>query len=274
MSLTPLDLSRTAAVVLDVDGTIAGADHRVSARTSRAMGELDEAGVPVVLATGRTRANVRDIARAAGLRSAQISCNGAVITEPDTGADFWVRTVPEADMDAMIEVHRTTGRPLTWWTAAEIYATDEALARRMAEINESEVRLGTPDRIEPGTVVKTMIFGDRDELDAVTPVMARLVPRAMRSMDEFWELSGPDASKWAALEFLFDRLGVDPALAAGAGDGGNDAVWMHRIGAPVAMGNARPEARAAARATIGRHDEHGAAEFLEEILRQVRARAA
>ncbi|WP_420121900.1 HAD family hydrolase [Nakamurella sp.] len=274
MSDSPLDLSRTAAVVLDVDGTIAGADHRVSARTSRAMGALDESGVPVVLATGRTRANVRDIARAAGLRSAQISCNGAVITDPQTGADIWVRTVPESDMTAMIEVHRTTGRPLTWWTAGEIYATDERLARTMADINESEVRLGTPDQIEPGTVVKTMIFGTRDELDAVAPVMARLVPRAMRSMDEFWELSGPDASKWTALEFLLDRLGIDPALAAGAGDGGNDAVWMQRIGTPVAMGNARPEALAAARATIGRHDEHGAAEFLEEILRQVRTRVA
>lgn len=274
MTPSPLDLSRTAAVVLDVDGTIAGADHRVSARTSRAMGDLDEAGVPVVLATGRTRANVRDIARAAGLRSAQISCNGAVITDPGTGADIWVRTVPAADMAAMIEVHRSTGRPLTWWTAGEIYATDEELARTMAEINDSEVRLGTPEQIEPDTVVKTMVFGTRDEMDAVAPVMARLVPRAMRSMDQFWELSGPDASKWAAIEFLFDRLGIDPALAAGAGDGGNDAIWMRRIGAPVAMGNARPEALAAARATIGRHDEDGAAEFLEEILRQVRARAA
>jgi Cof subfamily protein (haloacid dehalogenase superfamily) len=269
-----LDLSRTAAVVLDVDGTIAGADHRVSARTSRAMGAIDEAGVPVVLATGRTRSNVRDIARTAGLRSAQISCNGAVITDPTTGDDIWVRTVPEADMAAMIEVHRTTGQPLTWWTPEHIFATDEVLATTMALINDAEVSLGTPDRIEPDTVVKTMIFGTRDELDAAAPEMARLVPRAMRSMDEFWELSGPDASKWAAIEFLFDLLGVDPALAAGAGDGGNDAIWMHRIGMPVAMGNARPEALSAARAVIGRHDEDGAAEFLEEILRQVQTRVA
>ena len=40
MTDVPLDLSRTAAVVLDVDGTIAGADHRVSPRTSRAMVEV------------------------------------------------------------------------------------------------------------------------------------------------------------------------------------------------------------------------------------------
>ena len=40
------------------------------------------------------------------------------------------------------------------------------------------------------------------------------------------------------------------------------------------MGNARPEALSAARAVIGRHDEDGAAEFLEEILRQLQTRVA
>jgi hydroxymethylpyrimidine pyrophosphatase-like HAD family hydrolase len=217
--------------------------------------------VPVVLATGRTRSNVRDIARTAGLRSAQRSGNGAVITDPATGDDIWVRTVPEADLAAMIEVHRTTGQPVTWWTAGHIYATDQVLADAMAVINNSEVSLGTPDRIEPDTVVKTMIFGTRAELDAAAPEMARLVSRAMRSMDEFWELSGPDANKWAAIEFVFDRSGVDPALAAGAGDGGNDAIWMRRVGTAVPMGNARPEALSAARAVISRHDEDSAAEF-------------
>ncbi|HOZ59310.1 MAG TPA: HAD family hydrolase [Nakamurella multipartita] len=267
-----LDLSATTAVVLDVDGTIAGSDHRISARTSAAMRALDEAGVPVVLATGRTRSQVLDIARDAGLRSPQISCNGGLITDPLTAQDLWVRPVPDADMTAMVELHHVTGQPLTWWTIDQVFATSQPLARAMEEINEATVVLATPEDIEPGTVLKTMIFGTRQELDDAAPAVGRLVPRAMRSMNEFWELSAPDASKWSAIEYVFDRLGVDPARAAGAGDGGNDAIWLARIGAPVAMGNARPEARAVAAAVIGRHDEDGAAEFLEEVLRQVGTR--
>jgi hypothetical protein len=98
--------------------------------------------------------------------------------------------------------------------------------------------------------------------------------------DAALDLSRPLRSCWtstapspAAIEFLLERPGIGPALVAGAGDGGNDAIGMHRIGAPVAMGNA-PEGRAPARAVIGRHDEEGAAEFLEEILRQVSDRVA
>lgn len=269
MGHPPLDLRRTSAVVLDVDGTIAGADHQVSPRTLSAMRALDEAGVPVLLATGRTRANVLDIAHAAGLRAPQISCNGGLITDPRTAENLWLRTVPESDMASMVELHRLTGQALTWWTADHIFATAEPLAAAMAKINDSEVTVTTPGTIEPATVVKTMIFGTRKELDDAMPEVTRLVPRAMRSMDEFWELSAPDASKWSAIDHIFGRLGIDPARAAGAGDGGNDAVWMSRIGAPAAMSNARPEALAAARTVIGRHDEEGAAEFLEEILRQV-----
>ena len=66
----------------------------------------------------------------------------------------------------------------------------------------------------------------------------------------------------------------DPAGAAGLGDGENDVVWMRRIGVPVAMGNARPEARAVALAVTGHHAQEGAADFLEEVLRQLRQRAA
>jgi hypothetical protein len=47
---------------------------------------------------------------------------------------------------------------------------------------------------------------------------------------------------------------------------------MERIGTPVAMGNARPEAIAAARFVAGDFAEEGAAVFLEEVLGQIRNR--
>lgn len=165
------ELSGTGAVVLDVDGTIAGPDHRISPRTQAAMAGIERLGVPVVLATGRSRANVLDVAATVSLRTPGVSCNGAV----------------------------------------------------------------------------------------VQPAITRLTPRATRSMDVFWELSDPEATKWSGISFVFDLLGVDPARAVGLGDGENDVVWMREIGLPVAMGNARPEARAVARATAGHHADEGAA---------------
>ncbi len=65
-------------------------------------------------------------------------------------------------------------------------------------------------------------------------------------------------------------LAIDAKGAVGLGDGENDVVWMERIGTPVAMGNARPEAIAAARFVEGDFAEEGAAVFLEVALRQIR----
>jgi hypothetical protein len=264
-----LDLSGTAAVVLDVDGTIAGPDHRITARTSAAMHDLERAGVPVVLATGRSRSGTLDIARGAGLRTPVVSNNGAVVTDPGSGRDLRVRTMAAEEVAGMVAVHRRTGRDLTWWTTGGIFATSPALRDTLRRLGDPGVHLARPPDRMPDDVVKVMVSGTREQLDAAEPWVRRLSPRATRSMDEFWELSAPDATKWSGVAFVFDLLRIDPARAAGLGDGGNDVVWMRRIGTPVAMGNARPEVRGVARAVVGHHGEEGAAAFLEQVLRAV-----
>jgi Cof subfamily protein (haloacid dehalogenase superfamily) len=265
----PLDLSRTASVILDVDGTIAGPDHRISPRTRAAIRGLDQRGVPVVLATGRARDNVLDIARQTGLRSPAVSCNGAVVSEPQSGRDLRVQPMASDDVAAMLRVHAATGAPLTWFTPRGIFATSAELRELLLALGDPNVVVTEAPASIPDDVVKMMVYGTPAEMDAVEPVVRRHVPRATRSLDELWEVSDPDATKWSGISFVFDLLGLDPAGAVGLGDGENDVVWMERIGTPVAMGNARPEARAAALAVAGHYAEEGAAVFLEEVLRQV-----
>jgi Cof subfamily protein (haloacid dehalogenase superfamily) len=265
-----LDLSETASVILDVDGTIAGPDHRISPRTRAAMRGIEQRGVPVVLATGRARDNVLDVARQVGLRSPAVSCNGAVVSEPVSGRDLRVRPMAPDDVAAMIRVQERTGAPLTWFTPHGIFATSVELCEFLLALGDGAVFVDrSPTRV-PDDVVKMMIYGTAREMDAVAPVVRRYAPRATRSLDQLWEISDPDATKWAGISFVFDLLGLDPARAVGLGDGENDVVWMERIGTPVAMGNARPEARAAAVTVAGDYAEEGAAVFLEEILRQLR----
>ena len=82
MLVPPSVLMATSAVVLDVDGTIAGPDHRITPRTQAAMAGIERLGVPVVLATGRSRANVLDVAATVGLRTPGVSCNDGAHQSP------------------------------------------------------------------------------------------------------------------------------------------------------------------------------------------------
>ena len=126
----------------------------------------------------------------------------------------------------------------------------------------------------PDDVVKTMVFGTPEEMDAAGRRSAGTCPRATRSMNEIWEVSDRRATKWSGSPPCSTCSASTRPEPVGLGDGENDVVWMERIGTPVAMGNARPEAIAAALAVAGDFAEEGAAVFLEEVLRQVRQRVA
>ena len=206
-----LDLSGTTAVVLDVDGTIAGPDHRVSPRTRAAMADLEQLGVPVVLATGRSRANVLDVAATVGLRTPGVSCNGAVVTDPVSGDDLRVQTMDPAEAAALRTVHEETGYAFTWWTVRGIYTTTEQLRDLLMAFGDPDVQVAVPPERMPDDVVKAMIHGTAAEMDAARPVIERYTPRATRSMDVFWELSDPEAQKWSGISFVLDLLDVDPA---------------------------------------------------------------
>jgi hydroxymethylpyrimidine pyrophosphatase-like HAD family hydrolase len=172
-----------------------------------------------------------------------------------------------------IRVHEETGAAITWWTVRDVFATNEDFRQVLLGFGAPSVTLARPPAEMPADIVKTMAFGTPEEMDAAAPTIRRLTPRATRSMDHIWELSDERATKWSGVAEVFDMLGIDPKGAVGLGDGENDVVWMERIGMPVAMGNGRPEAKAAARFVAGDFAEEGAAVFLEEVLRQVRERS-
>ena len=267
-----LDLTGTTAVVLDVDGTIAGPDNQVSPRTRAVMRDIEDHGVPVVVATGRVRASVLDLLHRTGLRTPGVSCNGAVVTDPVSGRDLRRQTMTADDVAAWVRLHEETGAAITWWTTDDVFATSEDFRQALLAMGAPQVTLARPPSRMPEDIVKTMVFGTPEEMDAMTPAIRRLAPGATRSMDVIWELSDSRATKWSGIAVVFEQLGIDPAGAVGLGDGENDVVWMERIGTPVAMGNARPEAVAAARHVAGDFAEEGAAVFLEEVLRQIGSR--
>jgi Cof subfamily protein (haloacid dehalogenase superfamily) len=257
-------LAGVRAVALDVDGTIAGGDHRVSPRTAAAIRSITELGIPVILLTGRSRRNTLELAREVGITNLVAGCNGAVVFDPVTDENIRVVTMAPSDIQTLIGLHRDLDLELTWWTADDIIVErDGAMRRQLIELNEAEVDVADVESIEPDQVVKMMLYSTPEHLDEATPEILSRAPQGTRSMDVFFEFVDPDANKWAALSFLLERLGVSADDVLGMGDGGNDVAWLSRIGHPIAMGNARDEVVDVTKHQTGHHAEDGAAEILE-----------
>lgn len=267
------DLERVRAVVLDVDGTLAGADHEVSDRNLGALRDAQEAGLAVILVTGRTLFSALAVARQAGLPTPVISCNGAVTADPGSGEPSRTVFLPHDEVVDLLEAGADHGLVTTWWTLDEVAVSAPGASQRLLEVlNQEPAHVRDPGSVRPGTVLKAMLCGSPEELDAVAEDVVARSPRLTRSMAEFFELSPATASKWQSLSLVLDGLGIAPEECVGFGDGGNDVPWLRKIGFPVAVANARDEVKAVARHVTGHHDEHGVADFLEWHLLPALAR--
>src|SRR5215470_2365956 len=82
-------------IAVDVDGTLLGAEGKVSARNTAALKAAERAGAEVVIATGRRHSYAMKVLRDLGLRGENglISSNGAVVRT--LGARLLERTLLE-----------------------------------------------------------------------------------------------------------------------------------------------------------------------------------
>lgn len=71
-------------VASDVDGTLLGAEHEPSPRTRAVTRRMVDAGVPLVLATGRPPRWVPRVCEALGVHALTVAANGAVLYDAGT----------------------------------------------------------------------------------------------------------------------------------------------------------------------------------------------
>jgi hydroxymethylpyrimidine pyrophosphatase-like HAD family hydrolase len=87
-----------------------------------------------------------------------------------------------------------------------------------------------------------------------------------KSLPIFLEVASPGVSKGAALEFVCERLGVDPADTVAFGDGANDHELLETAGFGVAVEDAEPSLLRIADWTVPPVAEDGVAGFLDLLV--------
>ena len=87
-----------------------------------------------------------------------------------------------------------------------------------------------------------------------------------RSQAYYLDVTPPGAGKAGFVDAMSRRLGIEPARIATLGDAGNDVPMFARSGFPIAMGNAAPAVRAAARAVTDGNDADGFAKAIDDFI--------
>lgn len=254
-------------VVSDMDGTLLGADGRVSPRNAAALARASEAGAHVVIATGRPAYNLLPVIDV-GFTGLAVCMNGAVVYDIAAGV---VRSATllqppvmqsfTADLTALdfrftLAVERAIDTKRDFW-AEESY--DHPW-------DDVDLQWATRDELMTGPAVKMYVrYGQKstDILGTVRSVAAARVTVTDSSGDGLIEVAAAGVTKGATLAHLAAGWGVDASDVVAFGDMPNDLEMLAWAGRSVAMANAHPDVLAVASEVGGHHAEDGVAQVLE-----------
>jgi Cof subfamily protein (haloacid dehalogenase superfamily) len=261
-SMTPTSRAHSAKprfglAAIDIDDTLVGPDGVVSAANAAAIARLVAAGTQVVLASGRSHANMLPFHRTLGLpRGLVISAQGAVVQDSETGAVRFEIAIDVADVIEVTRDARTLGFAVQHYRPSGIYVDSRTMWTEYDQTRNSEPHRLVPDLLEaaahrevPDDVAKIIWLGDPSAVDGVTAEAHARYDRRLtvtRTDPPYLEFSALDVNKATALSRVAEDLGVEQARVLAFGDGNNDAAMLAWAGLGVAMPHARVSAREAA----------------------------
>jgi Cof subfamily protein (haloacid dehalogenase superfamily) len=261
---------RVRLVATDLDGTIIHTDGTVSARTCRALRATEQAGIAVVLVTGRPPRWMSQIARATGHTGLAICANGALVYDLRTERVLAERMLNPGTLHSVVRRLRSEIPGLVFAVEYGMTFAHEPGYRHGWEIGGAAVRVGPPEKILDRPAAKLLARHPTLDPDELLATAATLVGAdatvTCSSTTALLEVSAYGVTKASALAELAGRLGVRPAEVVAFGDMPNDLPMLTWAGRAVAVANAHPRVLGAATEVTASNDEDGVAMVLERLL--------
>lgn len=268
-------------VLSDIDNTlIPFGCERVSTRAARAIREVQARGVRFGLATGR---DVQELLRFFGGDSSAfetgILSNGKKIYADGELAQLTCLDVASLQVLAdylrgfegcfMVAYPLKTDMANPAWCVHPSMAAVAPFARRFRFTPTLAGRV--PDEQIIGATIACPL--DQERFDAIKREAAALCPALdiLQPVTHWADVVPRGLNKGTALPVLLEKLGVDAREVLFFGDAENDLGIMEGVGYPVAVANATPAARKAARHHIGPCGDDAVAAALEELAQALDA---
>jgi Cof subfamily protein (haloacid dehalogenase superfamily) len=270
-------------LAVDIDGTLLNPQFKISDGDLAAMRRAHQAGVEVILVTGRRHTFALPIAQQLGFDSFLISSNGAV-TRSLAGETFHSDPLPAETCRKLCAAMREF-RGNTVLTF-DIDAKGAIVIERMDELNDSiqrwlEKNLRYIDFVIPiersltRDPVQAMFCGPMARMqlamaalaasgldEEITVLRTEYLERDLSMLD----VLNQGCSKGYALARWAKHRGIPPEEVMAIGDNHNDVEMLAFAGRPFIMGNAVEELRRSGWSVTLPNDQNGVAAAIEQVL--------
>jgi len=269
-------------LVLDIDGTLAGASNQISARVLKAIQQVQERGVAVAIATGRMYQSALRFHQAVGSTLPLMAYQGAFIKSPQTQTLHRHTPLPRQlalEILSYLAPMETSGE-----LSIHLYIDDQLHVRAIIDHTKAYAERSGIQPVAAGdlitlmqtheTLETTKLLALSENTGLLSEILVQLGQRypteemyLTRSVEYFVEATHPLANKGEAVRFVAEELlDLTPTQVMAIGDNFNDLEMIRYAGLGVAMGNAPTPVKQSADWVAPGVDQEGVAVALEQFL--------
>lgn len=254
-------------IALDLDGTLLNSREHISPRNRRAIAEALDAGIRVVLVTGRGADTPIRVSRELNLNLPVICCHGALTKDFLAGKTLGHMPVPMRHAKEMVEFAEREGLSIALYSKETFYRLEGSKLHMddMTGPAWREVRTFGDVMHAAPTFIR---FLGKESVDAMRERFGHLpLHFKYETWGDFVEcaVTHNEATKESALARLCAQYDVPAKAVLAVGDSRNDVPMLQWAGVGVAMGNSLPEVHDAVEFTTATNDEDGVALAIERF---------
>ena len=262
-------------LVVDLDGTLLNSKHEVSEANQKALQAAKEAGIQIIIATGKTYTSSQTLRDKLKLNTPGIytqgltvhDSNGTLRHQQTLDTEVARRVITFAEDRGFAVVAYAQGRILARTSTPYI----EELHTRWHDTQPQYV--GALQNLLGTTQVNKLVLvsaGDERKIKALRWQLSTQLASSARLLSagvpHMLEILPNGASKGNALRALLKEMNIDPQEVIAVGDAENDIEMLQVAGLGIAVGNATPPLKAVAKEISVSNDEDAIAEIIYKYL--------
>ncbi|MFR5079177.1 MAG: Cof-type HAD-IIB family hydrolase [[Clostridium] innocuum] len=285
-------------IVMDMDGTLLTSENRISSRTKELLLRVQQAGVRLVLASGRSYCKLLEYAKELCMDAYGgylLEVNGLILYDLASGKRHIRKQMGRIEMEELFTYFRQWDVEFMAQFDDGLYdynpesiIKEKAEYRRIHNLGEdypwtggafallADNRKGYPNihYIDTWEEIDRRI--NKVSIAYHADVMAEVSAQAKRDLkDRYWlglttpkwlELMPLGITKGSGLQALVDILGISMRDVMAFGDGENDIEMLQAAGIGIAMGNAMAEVKAAADEETDSNNDEGIFKALQKYF--------
>jgi Cof subfamily protein (haloacid dehalogenase superfamily) len=238
---------------VDLDGTLLGPDKKIGPENAAAVQRLRDAGVIVIIASGRRHQNSVRFQQQLGLTGPIIACQGGLIRDGESGNVVEAHFLPQGVTRQIVSHAEENDIQTIYYHLDHLYVAERH--NRWIDLYESRVGeraevLPALEQLDGRRALKIVWYGDPLVLTKVRPEMsACYADKAdiLSTEHENLEFMPRGINKATALAKVAAEYGVSQEQVLAFGDGENDVRMLAWAGVGVAMGHGNEAAIKAAK---------------------------